>query len=315
MSDAAHKWTDKQIHSLESDVKRIYNDAAKQMRAKQKEVMAEYEALHAKYSEQYLAGDLSADFWNRFLNEEVMTSRWFYEMIDTLSDNAVNAAKVATKAINDMSLNVYAENYNWSTFKIEKGGRINTMFTLVDSSTVRRLLKENPQLLPQTAVKEAKMYTWNQRKYQSAIVQGVIQGESLDKIARRIASVTGMNMRTSLRNARTSMTAAQNAGRLDSYARAENLGIRGKKRWMATLDNHTRESHVQLDGESVGYNETFSNGLEYPGDPATDDPAEVYNCRCTMVYDIWDTDFSSMPRDNRLGDMSYADWKAEHERD
>ena len=53
--------------------------------------------------------------------------------------------------------------------------------------------------------------------------------------------------------------------------------------WIATADSRTRESHVELDGEVVGINEPFSNGLDYPGDPAGD-AAETINCRCTIGF-------------------------------
>lgn len=49
-----------------------------------------------------------------------------------------------------------------------------------------------------------------------------------------------------------------------------------------SLDNHTRDSQIALVDERKELSEPFSNGLMYPADPAGD-PAEVYNCRCTML--------------------------------
>ena len=45
-----------------------------------------------------------------------------------------------------------------------------------------------------------------------------------------------MNRASTIRTARTSVTAAQNAGRMDSYHSAEEMGIKLKKEWLATLD-------------------------------------------------------------------------------
>ncbi len=50
---------------------------------------------------------------------------------------------------------------------------------------------------------------------------------------------------------------------------------------MATLDGRTRDSHRDLDGERVPYDEPFSNGLMFPADPQGAG-REVWNCRCTM---------------------------------
>lgn len=60
------------------------------------------------------------------------------------------------------------------------------------------------------------------------------------------------------------------------------MGISLKQEWVATLDNRTRHSHRQLDGEKVDVGAKFSNGCRFPGD--SDAPyAETMNCRCTLV--------------------------------
>ena len=58
-------------------------------------------------------------------------------------------------------------------------------------------------------------------------------------------------------------------------------GLQMQKEWMATLDGRTRDSHRDLDGERVPYDEPFSNGLMFPADPQGAG-REVWNCRCTM---------------------------------
>jgi uncharacterized protein with gpF-like domain len=121
-----------------------------------------------------------------------------------------------------------------------------------------------------------------------------------------------MDSRAAVRNARTAVTCAQNKARFDSYERAEELGIKMKKVWLATLDDRTRESHVDLDGEEVEINEKFSNGLMFPADPEGE-PSMIYNCRCRMITQIdkYRTDWSDLKNRNsdKLGGMSYDEWK------
>jgi hypothetical protein len=92
---------------------------------------------------------------------------------------------------------------------------------------------------------------------------------------------------------------------------AKDLGIDLQKEWMATLDSHTRDSHADVDGERVDVNSKFSNGLMYPGE-AGGAPAEVYNCRCTMVSDIKKYPDKYKRYDNIDGkpidNMSYKEW-------
>lgn len=53
------------------------------------------------------------------------------------------------------------------------------------------------------------------------------------------------------------------------------------KTWRCTSGN-PRASHAQMDGETVPYDEPFSNGMMWPGDIDAVDVAEVANCQCIM---------------------------------
>lgn len=54
------------------------------------------------------------------------------------------------------------------------------------------------------------------------------------------------------------------------------------KTWVTTSSN-PRAEHAAINGETVGIDEEFSNGLRWPGDSASGDPAEVANCQCEVV--------------------------------
>tara|TARA_Y100000593_G_scaffold94776_1_gene195934 strand:- start:6476 stop:7267 length:792 start_codon:yes stop_codon:yes gene_type:complete len=59
-----------------------------------------------------------------------------------------------------------------------------------------------------------------------------------------------------------------------------------KKRWVATMDDRTRESHFEANGQEVDMEEPFIVGgkqMEYTGDP-NGGPANVINCRCVVIY-------------------------------
>ena len=129
-----------------------------------------------------------------------------------------------------------------------------------------------------------------------------------------------MNRASAIRTARTSVTAAQNAGRMDSYHAAEGMGIKLKKQWLATLDGRTRHAHAMLDGQTAETDKPFHvDGYEimYPGD--TSAPGYlVYNCRCTLIAALDDAPKAPNPlrraRDPETGksilisDMTYAQW-------
>ena len=124
------------------------------------------------------------------------------------------------------------------------------------------MLKNDPTLLPKSRVDIPKDKIWNKRHLDSAITQGILQGESIPAIAKRLE----MNHKAALRNARTMTGSAENAGHFASYKRAEDMGIDIEKQWLATMDERTRTSHRYLHGETQPMDEPFSNGLMYPKD-------------------------------------------------
>ena len=205
---------------------------------------------------------------------------------------------------------VYAENYNYGTFQAYSAARVDGAFALQDASTAQRLLADHGSYLPKPTVNKTKDVAWNRRLLANQLTQGVLLGEPMPKIARRVQAVTGSNMATATRTARTAVTAAESAGRVDSYRRAQSLGIELKQEWLATLDGRTRHSHRQLDGERVEVGGTFANGCRYPGDPEAA-YAETCNCRCTLIAAVQGVDYGDGKRWSKLPDgMTYEQWKA-----
>ena len=83
------------------------------------------------------------------------------------------------------------------------------------------------------------------------------------------------------RIARTETTAAYNAGAQQAFFEEG----AGAKMWIATADERTRETHLEISGKCVPTDGTFSVGgaeLVMPGDPSGP-PEETINCRCTMI--------------------------------
>ena len=157
---------------------------------------------------------------------------------------------------------------------------------LYNEDAVSRLLEDDPDVLPEYSVDTARDITFNKQQINSCITSSIIRGSSVETIADELSDrISGLNQTSAVRTARTGITSAQNGGRLDSYYAARELGIDVKKEWVACLDSRTRDSHEALDGKIVDLDESFGYGLRYPGDSSAS-PAQVYNCRCTMVASL-----------------------------
>lgn len=313
MADPAHEQTDEMIEEIRRRVSREYLRAYEETSAKLEDYLSRFEVKDRIHADAVRRGEeTEAEYreWRR--GQVLMGDRW-QEMVDTLAEDYRNADRIAASITSGYLPDAYALNHDYATFQVEEGSRVDTSYTLYDRATVERLIREQPDLLPAVKVDGRKDLAWNRQHVASAVTQGVLQGESMDKVARRLRSVADMDFRASMRTARTAMTSAQNAGRVDAYRRAEGMGIQVRKRWMSTLDMRTRHSHRRLDGEVVGMDEEFSNGLRYPGDPEGAG-SEVYNCRCTLVPDLPGVDAEEGGRASKLGGVSYEEWRRERER-
>lgn len=306
--DPGHAQVDTMLEEIQQRVSAEYLRAYEEAQAKLDDYMDRFRAKDEIHRENVARGvETEADYrgWRR--GQILMGNRW-QEMVDTLAEDYRNADRVAASIVNGYAPDAYALNHDYATFQVERGSNLDTSYTLYSRATVERLLRDQPDLLPRAKVDGKKDLAWNRKHIASAITQGVLQGEDLRQVSKRVRSVADMDERAAMRTARTAMTSAQNAGRLDAYRRSAAMGIDVRKRWRSTLDGHTRHSHRRLDDEVVGLDEAFSNGLMYPGDPSGAG-REVYNCRCTMVPYLPDYPADKVERASRLGDMSYEEWR------
>ena len=320
-SDPAHKETDELLAKMEKELHSVYKQAYTEARKTADDFTKQFREMDKKKREQVKNGDLDKDDYARWRRTQVFQGNRFHRMADTLAADMTNSNKIAASVINGYLPEVYAVNYNYGTYEIEKGSKINTQFTLYDRQTVERLLRDEPDLLPMKAkVNVPKDEQWNKKVINSAITQGILQGDSIDKIADRLAaSVADMSQTSAIRNARTMTTSAQNGGRIDSYKRAESMGIKMMQVWLSTLDNRTRHEHILLDGQKRKVGEPFEvdgEKIYFPGDPSAE-PYLTYNCRCTLIGEVKGIDYKlsdASQRDSKLGDMTYDEWKVSKQR-
>ena len=114
------------------------------------------------------------------------------------------------------------------------------------------------------------------------ISRGIATGLGYGDIARNIANATSAPFSRTKTIARTEGHRIQQTSTADAQQAAKDKGADVVKQWDSTLDGKTRDSHRRVDGEIRELDETFSNGLMYPGDP-NGAAAEVINCRCASL--------------------------------
>lgn len=310
MSDQAHDFAERKIAEFQADVYETYQQAQADAQEALSRFLKRFEKEDERQRAKVEAGELSEADYKAWRKGKILRSRQLSSTLDQVSQAMTEANQVAMAALSGKLPEVYAENANFAAFSICKDTGVAVAFDLVDPDTVGHMLTAGAALLP--AVDVAKDVAWNRKLVSSQLAQGVLLGESIPKIARRVQNVTGSNLATAMRTARTAITGAECAGRMSSYKRAKGMGIKLKKEWLSTLDNSTRHSHRQLDGEKVDNDEDakFSNGCRYPGDPQGR-YAEICNCRCTVIAAVEGFETDDAERWSKLPEgMTYEEWKA-----
>lgn len=280
MADKAHIWTDEKLEEMERHLSAIYSRAKKEAQKTADEYFDKFHKQDEAKRKLLEQGKITEDEYKKWRKNKIMYGKRFTEMKEQCAKQLLNVNETALAYVNDQLPEIYAINYNALAKSVDGVGGY--VFTLLDANTVKHLAMADKSLLPYKKLDPAKDIPWNMKKINTETLQGIIQGESMGKIAKRIRNVQEMNRTQAIRSARTIVTGAENKGRQDSYARAEADGIILQKEWLATNDNRTRHSHVLLDGDIVDQDKKFDNGLMFPGDP-NGEPSEVYNCRCSMT--------------------------------
>ena len=283
MADTAHRLTDEKLEEMEKRLSAIYSRAEKEIQKTADEYFSKFAKQDEAKRKLLEQGKITEEEYTKWRKGKVMYGKRFTEMKEQYAKQLLNVNQTAMAYINGELPEVYALNYNALESAVDGVGGYS--FTLVDADTVRNLAVTDTSLLPYKEIDPAKDILWNMKKINAETLQGILQGESMDKIAKRLRNVQEMNKTQAIRSARTIVTGAENKGRQDSYARAEADGIILQKEWVSTNDGRTRHSHAMLDGAIVDQDKKFENGLMYPGDPSGR-PEEVYNCRCTLVAKV-----------------------------
>ena len=286
MADKAHLLTDKKLGQMEKRLSAIYSEAQTDIQKKADEYFSKFEKADAEKRKLVKAGKLTDEEYKTWRQNKIMYGKRFTAMKEDIAKQLLNVNQTATAYINGELPEVYALNYNALAENVDGVGGYS--FTLVDRDTVKNLATTDKSLLPFRELDPAKDIPWNMKKINSQVLQGIIQGESIPNISKRIMNVQEMNKDAAIRSARTIVTGAENKGRMDSYHRAEQDGIILEKEWLATTDSRTRDWHAELDGQTRPIDKPFENAIGkimFPGDPSADG-ANVYNCRCSLVSKV-----------------------------
>ena len=254
------------LASLEKKISRLYNDAYKDIQKRSSELLSKMEMSAKMTPEQRL---YAANKYNRLQAIEK-------QIAETLKNTNAEAVRI----INKEMPNVYRLNYN-DDLKAFPNGAVNSLSKGVVSS----ILKEQVTPFKKLSIDSLKDVNAIRRRLTRELTVGIMQGENISKLARRIKDVAGVSKASSIRIARTETTRVENSAHQDIGEHGKKLGFKMKKRWIGTSDDRTRPEHNAADGQEVDIDKPFVVGgeeLMYPGDESGS-AWNTINCRCTTI--------------------------------
>ena len=262
--DPAHKYTDKQLKSVEDHIKGLYTKAYKEIKDDIDKVVSKLNITPDMSPSQRLV------LMNKKDRLEMLASQ--------INDTITNAGDMAQKVLEKSAVNIYKTNYNFEADKFK--------FAVIDNTAALKIMNgKNTGIFSKLKFEEDKPKPLYQLR--NALATSLLKGESIRDIAHRIKTITEKSMADSIRIARTETTRAQNMARYDVGKHGEELGFEMLKEWVATSDDRTRDAHNEADGQQVPIDQPFIVGgekLMYPADISMGASAwNTINCRCTMV--------------------------------
>ena len=313
MADMAHQWTDRQIQALGNEIDRIYASAKQGLVARLDELLGDFDSQNREWVDAVARGETSESDYGDWLDEVAYDSKEAGRIASELAKEATRTNKAALAVIASAVMGMYLESANLSAYEFETRNGIvpdGLRPLAAGSVSIRSVLPRIPKIGPDGR----KDYAWNRRKIMAVVMSAVIAGSSLPEVRARVSSIYDMDRRAVRRTAVTVATAVESVGKLDTYGTILASGIPVEKEWVAVMDNRTRLTHRELDGQTVPIDEPFVIGstgetIRYPGDPEAS-PSEVYNCRCGLDIKV----AGSIKDDLRLTrlpeGLTYEDWKS-----
>lgn len=120
----------------------------------------------------------------------------------------------------------------------------------------------------------------------AAVTKGLSESETHKLV---VSHMDGIDKSRALNIARTEThQVAMETQQQTMETAAESLDATVTKTWVSSLDERTRDSHRDANGQTVPVDKPFKVGgakLRQPGDPLGP-PEEVINCRCAVTYNV-----------------------------
>lgn len=248
---------------MDSEIYNFYKDTLKEMKAEIKDYLERYEEL---------------SFSKRLeLENQFKRAGRIDEILSDLSGKT-------TQSVTDYARDELQLGYNGVWYAIEGAENVQLDFGMLPERYINELV---------TKKVDGKNFSTRLYQYRkeladrttTALLSAAANGEGYRKVAKQIGELTEANYKQALRIARTEGNRVSSQAQQKSLEQAKTIGVNVKKKWLSTLDEKTRSSHQNLDGQVVDVEEYFisDSGAKALQPGMFHVASEDCNCRCTVI--------------------------------
>lgn len=267
-----------------------------------------------------------ADMFEKYQSDDPHVTWTEFNKYNRLNKELVRIGEMITedynqvaKAIKQTQHNAYIEKYMMSLYLYEMATQSSLQFDVPTASVINAAIEQPIEFIKLVPTLQ-KHRNEVLKRIRIHITQGIMSGEGYSKIAKALRDDIGMTKAQSQRVARTEAGRAMSQAGLDSAMVVKDNGFKMKKRWSATKDTRTRDTHRHLDGKSVDIDDNFkSSGCVGPAPHlfvGVASAKENINCRCKLLYYIDEDDLPGVMRVRNddgttevIPNMTYFEWE------
>ncbi|MCH4376915.1 phage head morphogenesis protein [Staphylococcus haemolyticus] len=286
-----------------------------------KQAESELEILFSRRLKQIQQG--IADMFEKYQSDDVHVTWTEFNKYNRLNKELIRIGEMLTedyrkvaKTIRQTQQNAYIEKFLMSLYLYEMASQTSMQFDVPTASVINKAIEQPIEFIKLVPTLQ-KYRDEVLKKIRIHITQGIMSGEGYSKIAKALRDDIGMTKAQSQRVARIEAGRAMSQAGLDSAKVAKDNGLTGmKKRWLATKDNRTRDTHRHLDGKAIDIDDNFHSSGCIGQAPklfvGVASAKENIGCRCKLLYYFDEDELPTVMRtkdDGVIPFVTYREWE------
>lgn len=263
-----------------------------------------------------------ADMFSKYQSDDVYVTWTEFNKYNRLNKELERIGQMLTqdyrevaKIIKQSQQNVYIEKYLMSLYLYEMASQTSMDFDVPTQAIIQKAIEQPVDLIKLVPTLERHRNNVL-KKIRIEITKGIVNGKGYTHIAKALRDDLGMSKAQAQRVARTEAGRAMSQAGLDSAKVARDNGLSMHKRWLATKDNRTRDTHRHLDGKAIDIDDNFHSSGCVGQAPklfvGVASAKENINCRCKLLYYFDEDELPSVTRtkdDGVIPFTTYREWE------